>query len=73
MARGEMLIRIFVLKVINVEKKILTHHETIDSMAEQIESMIIQVCKKSELRVHPNLQQTTFSLLFHLSSLIFVL
>ena len=64
MARGEMLIRIFVLKVINIEKKFLTHHATIDSMTEQIESVIIQVCKKSELWAHPNLQQTTFSLTF---------
>ena len=42
-----MLIQIFVLKVINNERKILTHHEMIDRMAEQIESVITQECKQS--------------------------
>ena len=35
-----MLIRIFALKVTNTERKNLTHHEIIDRMAEQIESVI---------------------------------
>ena len=40
-----MLIRRFVLKVINNERKILTHHEIIDRIAEQIVFVITQVCK----------------------------
>ena len=36
-------IRIFVLKVINNKRKILTYHEVIDRMAEQIDSVITQV------------------------------
>ena len=40
-----MLIRRFVLKVINNERKILTHHEIIDLIAEQIVFVITQVCK----------------------------
>ena len=50
---GIMLIRTFVLKVINNESKILTSHEIIDRIAEQIESVITQVCKivdSSELK-----------------------
>ena len=42
---GIILIRTFVLKVINNERKILTSHEIIDRIAEQIESVITQVCK----------------------------
>ena len=42
-----MLIRTFILKVINYERKILTHHEIIDLFAEQIESVITQVFKES--------------------------
>ena len=38
-----MLIQTFVLKVINNERKILTHHEIIDCIAEKIESVITQV------------------------------
>ena len=41
---GIMLIRTFVLKVINNERKILTHQEIIDHIVEQIESVIFQVC-----------------------------
>ena len=37
---GTMLIRTLVLKVINNERKILTHHEIIDCIAEQIELII---------------------------------
>ena len=42
-----MLIRMFVLKVINNERKILTRHEIIDSIAEQIVLEITRVCKES--------------------------
>ena len=37
MGRGILIIQIFVLKVINDERKFLTHHKTIDCMAEQID------------------------------------
>ena len=50
---GIILIRTFVLKVINNERKILTSHEIIDRIAEQIESVITQVCNivdSSELK-----------------------
>ena len=50
---GIILIRTFVLKVINNERKILTSHEIIDRIAEQIESVITQVGKivdSSELK-----------------------
>ena len=40
MGRRTLLIRIFVLKVINIEIKILAHPEIVDGMAEQIESVI---------------------------------
>ena len=40
---GIMLIRTFVLKVINNERKKLTHHEINDRIAEQTASGIIQV------------------------------
>ena len=40
-----MLIRRFVLKVINNERKILTHHEITDRIAEQTMFVITQVCK----------------------------
>ena len=43
-----MLIRRFVLKVINNERKILTHHKIIDRIAEQIMLVITQVCKESK-------------------------
>ena len=42
-----MLIRMFVLKVINNERKILTRHEIIDRIAEQIVLVITRVCKES--------------------------
>ena len=51
---GIMLIRTFVLKVINYERKKLTHHEIIDRIAEQTASVIIQVSKESKLRIHSN-------------------
>ena len=42
-----MLIRIFVLKVKNNERKILTRHEIIDHIAEQIVLVITRVYKES--------------------------
>ena len=42
-----MLIRMFVLKVINDERKILIRHEMIDRIAEQIVLVITRVCKES--------------------------
>ena len=56
-----MLIRMFVLKLVNNERKRLTHHEIIDRIAEQIASMMIQVSKESKLRIHQNLQRPRFS------------
>ena len=47
MRRGIMLIRRFVLKVINNERKILTQYEIADRIAEQIMSVITEVCKES--------------------------
>ena len=44
-----MLIRMFILKVINNERKRLTHHEIIDDIAEQILFVSTQVCKESKL------------------------
>ena len=41
-----MLIRKFLLKLINNERKILTHREIIGSIAEQIESAITEVRKE---------------------------
>ena len=40
--------RTFVLKVINNDRKLLTDHETIDRIAEQIELVITQVCRNIE-------------------------
>ena len=42
-----MLIQLFALKVINNERKILTRHEIIDRIAEQIVLVITRVCKES--------------------------
>ena len=64
MERGIIFIRIFVLKVINNERNILTHHEIIDRMVEQAKSVITQVCKESKLWIHPNLRRPNFSLTF---------
>ena len=58
---GIMLIRTFVLKVINNERKKLTHHEIIDRIAEQTALVIIQVSKESKLIIHPNLRKPRFS------------
>ena len=62
-----MLIKIFVIKIINKETKILTHHEIIDCMAEQIESVITQMYKESKLWIHPNLRRPGFSLTFYIT------
>ena len=56
-----MLIGTFFLKVINNERKKLTHHEIIDCIAEQTSSVIIQVSKESKLRIHRNLRRPSFS------------
>ena len=56
-----MLIRNSVLKVINYERKILTHQEMIDRLAEQIVLVITHVCKKSKLSIDPNLRRPRFS------------
>ena len=58
---GIIFIRTFVLKVINNERKKLTHHKIIDRSAEQTASVIIQVSKGSNLRIHPNLRRPRFS------------
>ena len=42
-----MLIRMFVLKVINNEIKILTRHKIIDRIAEKIVLVITRVCRES--------------------------
>ena len=52
-----MLIQTFVLKVINNERKKLTHHEIIDRIADQTASVIIQVSKELKLRIRPNLRR----------------
>ena len=52
-----MLIQTFIFKVINNERKILTHHKIIDRISEQI----VSVCKESKLWIHPNLRRPNFS------------
>ena len=42
-----MLIRMFVLKIMNNERKILAPHKIIDCIAQQILLKITRVCKKS--------------------------
>ena len=59
-----MLIRTFVPKLINNERKILTHHEIIDRIAEKIVSVITQVRKESKLWIHPNLRRPHFSFIY---------
>ena len=61
---GIMLIRTFVLKVINNERKKLTHHEIIDRTVEQTVAVIIQVSIESKLRIHPNLRRPRFSFIY---------
>ena len=55
--RRIILTRTFILKVINNERKILTHHEIIDGIAEEV----VLVCKESKLWIHPNLLRPNFS------------
>ena len=57
MGRGILLIRTFVLKVINNKRNILTYHEIIDRIAQQI----VSVCKESKLWVHTKLRWPNFS------------
>ena len=56
-----MLIRMFILKVINNERKKLTHHEIIDRIAEQTVLVIIQVSNESKLSILQNLRRPWFS------------
>ena len=58
---GIMLIRTFVQKVINNERKKLTNHELIDRIAKQTASVIIQISKESKLKIHLNLRRPRFS------------
>ena len=67
-----MLIRKFLLKLINNERKILTHREIIDSIAEQIESAITEVRKESKLWILQTFVGQFSHLLIHLCSLTFV-
>ena len=48
MGRGIMLIRTFAIKVMNNERKILTHHKIIDYIAEEI-AQIIKIVDSSEV------------------------
>ena len=61
MGRGIIFIRRFALKVINNERKILTHDEMTDRIAEQIVSVITQLHKESKLWIHPNIRWLSFS------------
>ena len=62
-----MLIPRFALKVINNERKNLTHHEVIDRIAQQIAFVITQMCKESRLWIHPNLRGPSFSFTYSLT------
>ena len=53
-----MLIQIFVLKVINDGRKILTPHEIVDRIAEQIVLVITQVCKELKFPIGLNLRRS---------------
>ena len=69
-----MLIWTFALKVINNERKKLSHNEIINCISEQTPLMIIQVKKESKLGIHQNFYGGHVShLLIHLNSLINVL
>ena len=57
-------IRTFVLKVINNERKILTHHEIIDRIAEKVVSVITQLCK--ELKIVDSSELTVAKFLIYL-------
>ena len=60
-----MVIRTFVLKVINDERKILTRHDIIDRITEKIVPVITQVCKETKLWIHPNLRRQISHLLIY--------
>ena len=49
---GEILIRTFVLKVTNNERKKLTHHEIIGCIVQQTTSVITQVSQEPKLWIH---------------------
>ena len=55
-----MLIRTFVLKIINNKRKIETYHGIIDHTVEQI----LLECKETKLWIHPNLQRPNFALTY---------
>ena len=59
-----MLIRTFVLKIINNETKYLTHHEIIDCTAHELVSVIAQMCKEIKMWIHSTLQRLNFSLTY---------
>ena len=44
-----------------LKEKKLTHHEIIDFIAKQTESVITKVCKESKSWIHPNLRRSHFS------------
>ena len=62
-----MLIRTFVLKVINNDRKKLTHHEITDHITEQTASALTQVCKESKLSIHGNIRGKVSYLFIHIS------
>ena len=56
--------RMFLVKVLNNERKFLTRYKIIDSIAEQTATVIAQVCKKSKLLIHANLRQLSSSFIY---------
>ena len=56
-----MLIRTFVLKVIDNERNILNRHNIVNCISENVVSVIAQVCKETKLRIHSNLRRPNFS------------
>ena len=56
-----MLIRKFILKVTNSERKILIHYRIIDCTAERTVLVITQQCIVSKLCLHLNLRRSNFS------------
>ena len=56
-----------------MKEKFLTYQEIIDRIAEQIESVIFQVCRKLKLWIHRTYGSQFFHLLIHLISLTFLL
>ena len=68
MGKRIMLIRTFVLKIINNERKLLIHHNIIGCISEQIVSVITQVYKESKLwMIHPNLRRPRFSFTYSIA------